>query len=54
MQEQEATITQLKQNFQSRLAEQEKRIKALASGLAKVTAQLELNKPALETVVDSY
>jgi hypothetical protein len=36
----EATIAQLKKNFQSKLAEQQKQIKALASGLEKVSAQL--------------
>jgi hypothetical protein len=44
--EQEATITQLKQDFQSKLAAQEKQIKALASGLERVSAQLEVSRPA--------
>ncbi|HAK07223.1 MAG TPA: hypothetical protein DCO65_08180 [Spartobacteria bacterium] len=47
---QEATITQLKQDFQSRLAEQQKQIKALTSGLEKVNNQLELSKPAPQMV----
>jgi Chaperone of endosialidase len=46
VEEQEKTIAQLKQNFQCRLAEQQKQIEALAAGLQKVSAQLELNKPA--------
>jgi hypothetical protein len=50
VQEQKATITQLKQDFQSKLAEQQKQIKALTSGLEKVTNQLELSKPAPQIV----
>ena len=49
-QEQEATIVQLKQDLQSKFAEQQKQIKALTSGLEKVNNQLELNKPAPRTV----
>jgi hypothetical protein len=40
VEEQGATIAQLKKDFQSRLAEQQKQIKALASGLEKMSAQL--------------
>jgi hypothetical protein len=47
---QEAATTQLKQDFQSKLAEQQKQIKALTSGLEKVNNQLELNKPAPQMV----
>jgi uncharacterized coiled-coil protein SlyX len=47
---QEATITQLKQDFQLKLAEQQRQIKALTSGLEKVNNQLELNKPAPQIV----
>jgi hypothetical protein len=47
---QEATITQLKQDFQSKFAEQQKQIKALTSGLEKVNNQLELSKAAPRTV----
>src|SRR5213075_3540505 len=50
---QEATITQLKQDFQSRLAEQEKQIKGLTAGLQKVSAQLEVSKPAPQTVLNN-
>ena len=42
--EQEATITQLKQGFQSKLAAQQKQIEALTAGLQKVSAQLEASK----------
>ncbi len=47
---QEATITDLKQDFQSKLAEQQKQIKALTSGLQKVSVELEASKPAPQMV----
>src|SRR5712691_1701288 len=47
---QEATITQLKHDFQFKLAEQQKQIKALTFGLNKVNNQLELSKPASRMV----
>ena len=50
---QEATITQLKQDFQSKLVEQQKQIKALTTGLEKVNNQLELNKPAPQMAVNN-
>ena len=40
---QEAIIAQLKQDFQSKLAEQQRQIKALTSGLEKVNNRLDLN-----------
>ena len=43
---QEATITQLKQDFQFTLAEQQKQIKALTTGLQKVSAQLAAASPS--------
>jgi hypothetical protein len=43
---QEATITQLKQDFQSKLVEQQKQIKALTTGLQKVSAQLAAASPS--------
>ncbi|PYI97313.1 MAG: hypothetical protein DME98_08880 [Verrucomicrobia bacterium] len=54
LEEQKATIAQLKQDFQSRLAEQQKQIQALTAGLQKVSTQLELSKPAAQTVVDNH
>jgi trimeric autotransporter adhesin len=42
------------QALKSTVAEQQKQIKALASGLEKVSAQLELNKPAPQTVVNNH
>ena len=53
MEEQEATIVQLKQDFQSKFAEQQKQIKALTTGLEKVNNQLELSKPAPQMVANN-
>jgi Chaperone of endosialidase len=53
VQEQKATIAQLKQNFESKLAEQQKQIEALTAGLQKVSAQIEVSKPGPRTVVDN-
>jgi hypothetical protein len=49
VQEEEATIAQLKQGF----AEQQKQIETLTAGLQKVSAQLELSKPAAQIVADN-
>jgi len=53
VEEQDATIARLKQDFHSKLAEQENQIKALTSGLQKVNNQLELSKPAPQTVLNN-
>ena len=53
VQEQEATIAQLKQDFQSKLAEQQKQIKELASGLEKVSAEVEVKRPAQQVVLST-
>jgi hypothetical protein len=53
VQDQKATIAQLRQDFQSRLADQQKQIEALTAGLQKVSAQVELNKPAPKIVVNN-
>jgi hypothetical protein len=66
VEEQQATIAELKGNaarqekisaqqqksFESKLAKQEKRIEALTSGLEKVSAQLELSKFQPVTVLN--
>ena len=44
--EQEATIAQLKQDFQSRLTDQQQQIEALTAGLQKVSAQLAAASPS--------
>jgi len=46
VQEQKATIAQLKQDF----AEQRKQIEALTAGLQKVSAQVEMSRPAAQIV----
>jgi len=51
--EQQATIAQLKQDFQSKLAEQQKQIEALTAGLQKVSAQVEMNRTAPQMVVNN-
>jgi hypothetical protein len=45
-------VEQLTKDFQSKLAEQQKQIEALTSGLQKVSAQLELSNPAPQTVLN--
>src|SRR5215211_5980978 len=50
--EQEATITHLKKELQATAAHQQKQIEALTAGLQKVSAQLELNKSAPQTVLN--
>ena len=51
--EQQATIAQLKKDLQGTTARQQKQIDALTAGLQKVTAQLEVSKPAPRTVLNS-
>jgi predicted ribosome quality control (RQC) complex YloA/Tae2 family protein len=46
VEEQKATIGQLKQDFQSKLAKQQRQIEALTTGLQKVSDRLELSKSA--------
>ena len=50
MQEQDATIAQLKKDFQATIARQQKQIEALTAGLQKVRAQLEASRPAPQMV----
>jgi hypothetical protein len=47
---QEATIAQLKRDS----AKQQKQIEALTAGLQKVSAQIELSKPAPQTVLNNH
>ena len=46
-------LEQLTKDFESKLAEQQKQIEALSAGLQKVSAQLEVRKPALQTVLNN-
>jgi hypothetical protein len=47
---QEALAAQQQKSFQSKLAEQDKQIEALTSGLEKVSARLEMTKSAPQVV----
>jgi trimeric autotransporter adhesin len=46
-------VEQLTKDFESKLAEQQKQIQQLTAGLQKVSAQLELNKPAPKTALNN-
>jgi hypothetical protein len=48
-----ATVAQKQKDFQSRLAEQQKQIKALVSGLEKVSAQVEMSRPAPQMALNN-
>jgi hypothetical protein len=50
---QEGIIAQQQKSFESRLTEQQKQIEALALGLQKVNAQVEMNRPATKLVLNS-
>ena len=52
VEEQQATITELKKELQTNAARQQKQIEALAVGLQKVSAQLEMARPAPQVAVD--
>jgi uncharacterized coiled-coil protein SlyX len=49
----QATTARQEKEFESKLAEQQKQIKALTSGLEKVNNQLEMSKPAPQTVLNN-
>ena len=51
--QQEAAIIHLRQNFQSKLAEQQQKIEALTVGLEKVTARLQAGRSAPQVVAKS-
>jgi hypothetical protein len=51
VQEQKATIAQLKQDVRSKLAQQQKQIEALTAGLQKVRAQVEMSRTAPPMIV---
>ena len=51
VQEQDVTIAQLKKDFQATIARQQKQIEALTAGLQKVSAQVEMGRPAPRVVV---
>jgi Chaperone of endosialidase len=45
-----AKVEQLKKEFESKIAEQQKQIQALTAGLQKVSAQVEMSRPAPQVV----
>ena len=49
----ETTTTQQQKGFQSRFAKQESQIQALASDIQKVSARIEMRKPAMQTVLNN-
>jgi hypothetical protein len=53
VEEQQATITELKKELQGKTARQQKQIEALTAGLQKVSAQLEVSKAAPRTVLSN-
>jgi hypothetical protein len=46
-------VEQLKKDLESKIAGQQKQIDALTAGLQKVSAQLELSRPAPQTVLNT-
>ena len=46
-------VEQQRKDFEAALAQQQKQIEALTTGLQKVSGQLELRKPAPQTVLNS-
>ncbi len=47
-------VEQLKKDFECKLAQQQKQIEALTAGLQKVSAQVQISKPASQTIVDNH
>jgi hypothetical protein len=54
VEQQERIIAQLKKDFEFAIAEQQKQIEALTTGLQRVSAQFELSKRAQETVANNH
>jgi endosialidase-like protein len=50
VEELETSFAKQQKDFQSKLAEQRKQIEALSAGLQKVSAQVEMNRPAAQVV----
>jgi len=48
----ETQLAQQQKEFESKLSQQEKQIESLSAGLQKVSAQLEMSKPAPEIVAN--
>jgi hypothetical protein len=54
VQEQEATISHLRQDLQATTARLQKQIEALTAGLQKVSAHIEMSKPAPQTALNTH
>ena len=46
-------VEQITKDFESKFAQQQEQIQQLTAGLQKVSAQVELSKPAPQTVVNN-
>jgi hypothetical protein len=53
VEELEVALAQQRKDFQSAIAKQDKQIEALASGLQKVSAQVEMSRPSPQTVLNN-
>jgi len=53
VEEQEATIAQLRKDLQVNVIRQERQVEALTAGLQKMSAELELSKSAPQTVLNN-
>ena len=54
IEEQQATIAELKKELEANAVRQQKQIEALAAGLQKVSAQIEVVKRAPQTVLNNH
>ena len=52
VQDLQTTVAEQKKSFESKLVQQQKQLEALTAGLQKVSAQLEVNKAAPQTVLN--
>ena len=50
----QASFAQQQKDFQATVAQQQKQIEALSEGLQKVSAQVQMSKPAPQTVADNH
>jgi hypothetical protein len=47
-------VEQLKRDFESKFAEQQKQIEAVTAGLQKVSAEIQLSKPQPQTALNNH
>jgi len=50
----QASFAQQQKDFQATVAQQRRQIEALTAGLQKVSAQVEMSRPAPQTVVNNH